>query len=79
MELKAYTLYDRISGLYSEPFFVQNDEVAKRRFNYFCQNTPMVASDCELYFLGEWDNTTGTLFGVKPVFLAKFEVNYGNE
>lgn len=75
-----YSLYDRVSGLYSEPFVAQNDEIAKRRFNYFCEHSPMIASDCELYCVGVWHNSQGFVYGNdKPVFIVKYEVNYGNE
>lgn len=76
--LRMYSIYDRLSGIYSEPFVVQNDEVAKRRFNYYCQNAAMIAGDCELYYVGDFECCRGMVYGNdNPIFICRYEVNYG--
>lgn len=77
MIINAYSIYDRKSGIYGNPFFSQNDETAKRDFNAFCsmpQNT-YLASDLELYAVCSFESETGevnTNDCHKPVFLTNF-------
>lgn len=75
--MKLYSIYDRVSGLYSVPFCMQNDGVAKRNFPYICQNDPqykMFPDDLELYYIGIYDTSTGSIFPVdKPVFVMRYE------
>ncbi|QXP45050.1 nonstructural protein [Microvirus mar16] len=75
MITKIYTIYDRKSGIYGNPFFSQNDACAERDFKAFCampQNS-YLAEDLELYDLGKFDSDTGEIVGwTKPEFLTGY-------
>lgn len=79
MIINAYSIYDRKSGIYGNPFFSQNDETAKRDFTAFCampQNS-YIAPDLELYAVCSFDSSTGEVMVGdigKPVFLTNFVV-----
>lgn len=75
MEFLIYSIYDRVSGLYAEPFYATKEELAVRKFDYFMSNSPMVALDCELYLLGSYNSETGYLVSYeKPIFVKRYEV-----
>lgn len=75
MVFNLYSIYDRVAGLYSEPFCAVNVELAIRKFDYLMLNSPMVANDCELYLLGSFTSSAGGIAGVsQPEFIKKFEV-----
>lgn len=72
MLMNVYSIFDKCSGIYSEPFCAINDDVAKRRFKQICLSSSVVAPDLQLYKLGEFESSTGELFltkNLKPVFL----------
>lgn len=56
-----YSIYDKVAGVYAQPFLSQNDATAQRQFNYQMQNSAMVAGDCALYKIGEFDISTGQI------------------
>lgn len=78
MKVRLYSIFDRVSGTYGEPFSALKDELAIRRFDYLMANSPMVASDCDLYFLGSFDTNFGTIDNVNyaslPGFVKRYEV-----
>lgn len=75
MNYKMFSIYDRVSGLYGELFFAQKEELAIRRFNYLMKNSPMVAPDCDLYCVGDFNSDTGLITALsKPVFIIRYEV-----
>lgn len=61
MKFHIYSIFDRKAKIYSEPFLAQNESVAKRKFFYLMSNATMVASDCELWYLGDFDNESGLI------------------
>lgn len=70
----VYAIYDRVAGRYGEPFLLNRQELAVRRFDYLMANSPMVANDCELYDLGVFDMSTGYICPrEKPVFVVKYD------
>lgn len=74
MKYGIYSIYDRLSSLYSNPEISISDGTAVRKFNYMMSNSHMVSSDCELYKVGEFDSITGVIFAFpKPVFVARYE------
>ncbi len=73
MMYRVYSIFDRVTGLYGEPFIAVNEEMAKRRFNYLMDNSPMVNADCQLYYLGDFDSVNGTIGG-KVDFVCGYEV-----
>lgn len=69
---EVYSIFDRVAGTYSEPFLALKKELAIRKFRYLLQNSPMVASDCDLYLIGTFDSDSGLIVPVeKPVFLDR--------
>lgn len=72
MVLQIYSIYDRKAKIYSEPFLSQNKAVAERRFNYLMKNSQMVAGDCELWYLGVFDNQTGCISSESAEFVCDY-------
>lgn len=73
---KLYSIFDRVAGTYGEPFLALKPELAIRRFRYLMDNTPMVASDCDLFCLGSCDLESGVVVGLeKPEFVYRMEVH----
>lgn len=67
-----FSIFDRMAGIFFEPFCAQKKELAIRKFRYILQNSPMVASDCDLYALGEYNQETGTVTPYeKPDFVDR--------
>lgn len=65
MVMLIYSIFDKCSGIYSEPFCCVNEEVAKRRFLQICSSSPSIAPDLQLFKLGNFDSTQGLI--VEPV------------
>lgn len=71
--MKLYSIYDRVSGVYGAPFVQIKEDQAIRQFNYLMNNSPMVRDDCELYYLGSFEEDSGLIFPeTKPVFVVKY-------
>lgn len=74
MNIEVFSIYDRCSGTYGTPMFEVNHETAKRHYDYLMKNAEMVAQDCDLYFLGSFDNQTGKLTVCEqPEFVTRFQ------
>lgn len=75
--MKIYSIYDRVGGVYNQPFGSVSVGTAVRQFNYLMQNSPMVSADCQLFFIGDFDEDTGVFVpaGEKPDFIC----NYNSE
>lgn len=67
-------MFDRVSQTYGEPFCAQKHELAQRRFNYICSQSPMVADDMQLFCLGQYSTDTGLLSSS-----LEFVCNYNSE
>lgn len=65
MTVFIYTMFDRVSQTYGEPFIAVNDSVAQRRFQYVCSNSPMVCNDMQLFKLGTFDTDSGEVVADK--------------
>ena len=63
MKLYQYSVYDKISRTYSEPFVAVNDQVAQRRFSAIKQSAPIVAPDLSLVRFGEFYTEETELIG----------------
>lgn len=61
MILEVFTILDRCSGLYSEPFYCVNADVAKRRFKQICLSSNVLAPDLQLYKIGVFDSSKGLI------------------
>lgn len=76
MVLEIYSIYDKCSGIYSEPFTSVNKEVASRRFKQICVGSPILAGDLQLYKLGLFDSSKGIIVASdKPEFIEGGVVN----
>lgn len=74
---RIYSIRDRIVGEYGALSVFCNDEQAKRNFDYVMSNSPMVARDCELYYLGEYNPDSGLITPLPaPEFICFFEVKH---
>lgn len=76
MTYSLYSVFDRIAGLYSEPFIQTSDATAIRFFRYRMSQSSMVSADCALYRLGSYDSSTGTIV---PYEHPEFVENYNEE
>lgn len=56
-----YSIFDKVAGIYSQPFLSQNDATAQRQFNYQMSQAAMVAGDSALYKVGAFDLATGNI------------------
>lgn len=68
-----YSIFDRVTAQYGEPFLSVNDATAQRKFNYLMSNAKMVANDCQLYKLAEYSSDSGELVSFnKPLFICNY-------
>lgn len=74
MDVKLFAIYDRVAGTYGEPFCAVREELAVRRFIYVMDNAPMVADDCELYCVGNYNMDNGRISTFeKPCFCCRYQ------
>lgn len=73
MNYQMYSIYDKVSGLYSEPFVSLNDATATRSFNQRIKANPLAEpTDFELYSLGVYSSESGQIVPSSPVrFICK--------
>lgn len=70
----VYSIFDKVTCNYSEPFLAVNNATAERRFTYTMQHSKMISADCQLYMLGEFDSNTGAMqIADKPIFMCNFD------
>lgn len=70
-----YCIYDRKAMRYGKPTLFINDDVAIRdtRFVLSQSINMSIVDDCELYAVGEFDETRGVINAYdKPVFISNF-------
>lgn len=58
MMYEVYSVFDRVLGLYQDPFLSLNVGSAVRRFKAMCKNN-FVAPDLVLYHIASFDSSTG--------------------
>ena len=68
MKVKYYSIKDVKANEYGELIFAKNDEVAKRIFGKILSEYPVISSDLQLFFIGEFDNEDGC-FCPSTIFL----------
>lgn len=64
MEKKVYSIKDKIAGEFSQPFYCNNDDVAKRIVtNSFLSSKDLKLHSCDyyLYSLGSFDISNGKI------------------
>nr|QJB20664.1 MAG: nonstructural protein [Microvirus sp.] len=75
MQLKIYTLRDAKAEVYHSPFFQKTHGEAERTFNKLVHDEKSMISqypeDYDLYYLGEYDDQTGTIQSVVPQHIVK--------
>lgn len=67
MNYKLYSVYDKVSGLFSPPFTAVNDGSAVRTFRYSMQQSDQRAAsadDYRLYCVGAFDDVSGEVDSV---------------
>lgn len=72
MILKIYAVKDVVVGNFMLPFYLHNDNEAKRSFNLAINSEAQIAQnwkDLQLFSLGEWNDETGEIT-TKVEFLA---------
>lgn len=69
-----YCLWDAKAESFGMPFFADNDNLARRIFGDSVVKSGTVLNDHPedffLYKVGQWDQTSGSVDGVKPVSIA---------
>lgn len=73
MDYEMYSIFDKVAGVYSEPFLAVNEATAVRRFQWQMEQSTMVAGDCALYRVGYFNVYTGA---IDPcvTFVCNYEV-----
>lgn len=61
--MKIYSIFDRVTSTYGEPFFALNDDDCKRKVAYGMRSNPY-KPDLQLYFIGSFDIESGSILGV---------------
>lgn len=74
MKLKIFSVYDSKAQAFLPPFFLPNEEMAKRTFAD-CVNSPshqfgINPADYTLFALGEFDDNAGTMESYPPSSLG---------
>lgn len=63
ININAYAVFDKTAQTFASPFFMPNDDVAIRNFRYSLKKfDAMFVKDLELYYIGGFDNQTGTFY-----------------
>lgn len=72
MTLKLYTVFDRVASRHLPPIVSPNDDTAKRALrgavNGGDQNLSHHSQDYDLYCIGSFDEVTGLVIGMSPIF-----------
>lgn len=72
MKLKIYAVKDVVVGNFMLPFYLHNDNEAKRSFNLAINSQTQIAQnwkDLQLFSIGEWNDETGEITN-KVEFIA---------
>lgn len=70
----VYTIRDEASGLFMAPQVSENNDVAIRSFDYAMQSNDLMKykpEDFALYYVGDYDNTTGVLTAKDTIILKR--------
>ncbi|AXL14603.1 nonstructural protein [Microviridae sp.] len=79
MKLKFYSIFDTKAKMYNTPFLLMNDSVAIRTCTTMV-NDPnsqlaMHPEDYVLYFLGEFDDSNGSIIGAESEHRVLVKLN----
>lgn len=70
----VYTVRDEASGLFMAVQTNDNNDVALRSFDYAMQSNDLMKfrpEDFSLWYIGDYDNTTGVLTSKDPMILKR--------
>lgn len=71
MLLNIYSIYDNKAKAFSSPFYMQNDEVAKRVFHIMANNPESDyyhhPDDFILYHIGAFEDGTAAITQIDPI------------
>lgn len=72
--MNIYSIFDRVAGVYSEPFYEKSDALAVRRFQFCLSQSSMIKADCDLFRIGVYDEVSGHIDACpKPEFIRRYE------
>lgn len=72
--MNIYTIFDRVAGVHSEPFYEKTDALAIRRFQFCLSQSAMIKLDCDLFRVGSFDELSGCIQALdKPEFVKRYE------
>ena len=70
-----YSIKDEVSEEFSTPFYSKNNDTAKRDFYNVIDNPETLygatPKDFKLFHLGSWNNESGVIDSIPPVFIAE--------
>lgn len=74
MKLVVCSVFDVKASAFSNPFFVPNENIARRSFGDAVLNPETGiakhVSDYKLYKIADWDDNSGEFSNIRQVFLA---------
>ena len=70
MIMKYFSIKDVKADEFGDLMFAKNEEVAKRIFGQILSKNPYIASDLQLYCIGDFDNETGCFCPIVPYVIA---------
>lgn len=76
--MKVFVILDRLAGTYGNPVFQPHKDIMIRAFDHAVNNENVLteASDYELYYMGEYNASTGKLDLLDQLeFIKRGEVN----
>lgn len=75
MELQIYSVYDKKTQAFNRPYFVQNDQVAKRAISSSLENASELSQhpdDFAIYNLGNFTDDSGKIEpNAQPQFVSE--------
>lgn len=69
MKFGVYSMRDSVSGLYNNPTFEMDDQIAIRNFRFSMNKTDFLSfnpHDFDFFKIGEFENTTGMFTPMEP-------------
>lgn len=78
MKQKIYSIFDKVAEVFNQPFFMQNENMARRAYLNLAQDDTttigMNHNDFVLFEIGEFNDQTGIIESVPPVVVDTQEV-----
>lgn len=74
--MKIYVVYDNLAHQTYSFWYAVNVDVAKRQFAAFCVQNPVVAPDCSLLEIGDFNPESLLLEKISPCFEVMNHLDY---